>query len=119
MSSDKRGTRNRDREPAEEKKPMDVLHQLIDAFTHKGWLNQTIRIRHRDRKYRVFCSGREFFAYRINEHCGISHGFPGWIVCFVTNDKVIEDSMMSHFESTEPNAHEWLNCIADDDFELI
>jgi len=102
-----------------EKKPMDVFHQLIDAFTHKGWLNQTIRIRHRDRKYRVFCSGREFLAYRINEHCGVSHGFPGWIVCSVTNDKVIDDSMMSHFESTEPSAHEWLNCIADDDFELI
>jgi hypothetical protein len=43
----------------------------------------------------------------------------GCFVGFVTNDKVIDDSMMSHFESTEPSAHEWLNCIADDDFELI
>jgi hypothetical protein len=114
LSSYKRGTRNQDR-----KKHMDILHQLIDAFTHKGWLNQAIRIRLHDREYRIFCSEREFLAYRINEHCGIGHGFPGWIVCAVTNDKVIDDSMMSHFESTEPSAHEWLHCIADDDSELM
>jgi hypothetical protein len=98
---------------------MDILHQLIDAFTHKGWLNQTIRIRLHDREYRIFCNEREFLAYRINEHCGVGHGFPGWIVCVVTNDKVIDNSMMSHFESTEPSANEWLHCIADDDSELM
>jgi len=107
------------RDTAEEKKPMDILHKLIDAFVNKGWLKQTIRIRHRDRKYRVFCSEREFFAYRINDHCGVSPGFPGWLVCIVTNDKIIDDSIMSNFASTEPSAHDWLHCIADGDFELI
>lgn len=105
-------------DPAE-KKPMDVMQKFVDVFASKGWLNQTTRIKHRDKRYRIFCSEREFFAYRINDNCGISPGFPGWPICIVTHDKIIEDSHMSRFPSTEPSAHDWLCCIADGDFELI
>lgn len=72
-----------------EKKPMDVMQKFIDVFASKGWLKQTIRIKHRDRRYRIFCSEREFFAYRINDNCGISPGYPGWPICIVTHDKII------------------------------
>jgi hypothetical protein len=106
------------RDPAE-KKPMDVLQKFIGVFTSKGWLNQTLRIKYRDRRYRIFCSERTFFAYRINDHCGVSWGFPGWLVCIVTHDQMIEDSEMSAFTSSEPSAHDWLRCITDGDFELI
>jgi len=104
--------------PAEEK-PADVLEKLVGVFASKGWLNQTFRIKHRDRRYRICCSEREFFAYRINDHCGVSPGFPGWAVCIVTPDQMIEDSDMSPFASTEPSAREWLQCISEGDFELL
>ena len=103
----------------QEKKPMDVFQKFVGVFESKGWLNQTLRIKHRDRRYRICCSEREFFAYRINDHCGVLPGFPGWPVCIVTHDQIIEDSDMSAFASTEPSAHDWLRCIADGDFELI
>ena len=105
-------------DPAEEK-PVDVLQKLVGAFSNKGWLNQTLRIKHRDRRYRICCSEKEFFAYRINDHCGVAPGFPGWAVCIVTHDQMIEDSDMSANASVEPMTHDWLRCIAEGDFELI
>jgi hypothetical protein len=102
-----------------EKNPADVLQKLVSVFARKGWLNQTLRIKHHGRKYRICCSEKEFFAYRINDYCGISPGFPGWPVCMVTHHQIIEDSDMSPFASTEPTTHDWLRCITEHDFELI
>ena len=102
-----------------EENPMDVLRKFVGVFASKGWLNQTLRIEHRDRRYRIICSESEFFAYRINDYCGISPGFPGWPVCIVTPNQVIEDSDLSPFASTEPSAQDWLHCIADCDFKLL
>jgi hypothetical protein len=102
----------------QEKKPVDVLQKFVGVFETKGWLNQTLRIKHRDKRYRICCSEGEFFAYRISDSC-VSHGFPGWPVCIVTRDQIIEDSDLSAFASAEPSAHDWLCCIVDGDFELI
>ena len=101
------------------KEPAEVLQQFVGVFEGKGWLNQPVRIRHRDRRYRVFCTETEFLVYRINDHCHVPPGFPGWFVCVVTEERVIHDSEMSAFPSTEPSAGDWLRCISDGDFELI
>jgi len=106
------------RDPVE-KEPVDVLRRFVDVFVNKGWLNQTLRIKHRGRRYRIFCSERKFFAYQINDHYGVSWGFPGWPVCIVTPDQIISDPEISACQSTEPSVHDWLRCIADDDFEII
>jgi hypothetical protein len=103
----------------QEKRPTDVLQRFVGIFEEKGWLNQTLRIKHRDRKYRICCTESEFLAYRINDHCSVLPGFPGWSVCIVTHDQIVEDSDMSAFSSSEPSTHEWLRCIAEGDFELI
>ncbi len=101
-----------------EKTPADVLREFVAAFESKGWLNQTLRIRHREERYRVFCSERQFFAYRINDHFGVSWGFPGWPVCIVTHEEIIEDSETAAAAALT-SVHEWLRCIASDDFERI
>lgn len=100
-------------------KPHDALESLVSVFEAKGWLNQTLRIRHRDRKYRIFCSKKKFLAYRINDNGHVRHGFPGWPVCIITVDKIIDDYEMSRFPSTEPSARDWLRCINEGDFEVI
>jgi hypothetical protein len=102
-----------------EKKPTDVLQEFVGVFISKGWLNQTLRIRHRDGRYHISCSEKKFFAYRINDNCGISPGFPGWPVCIITHDHIIDDAAISVFASTEPSIQEWLRCFHDGDFELI
>jgi hypothetical protein len=102
-----------------EKKPQDTLEELVGVFRSKKWLNQTLRIHRRGRRYRIYCSEKEFFAYRINDNCGISPGFPGWLVCMVTGDHMLDDAKMGAFPSTEPSIHEWVQCIAEADFEFI
>ena len=101
------------------KGPPDVLQKFVGIFEEKGWLNQTLRIKHRDRRYRICCTEGEFLAYRINDHCSVLPGFPGWSVCIVTQEQIVEDADMSAFSSSEPSAREWLRCIVEEDFELI
>ena len=105
-------------DPSEKNAP-DVLQTFIGLFESKGWLNQTVRIRRRERRYRISCTEMGFIAYRINDHCGVSPGIPGWPVCFVTREQIVDDSDMSRFTSTEPSAGDWLRFIMDDDLELI
>lgn len=100
-------------------RPLEVLQQFVGVFANKGWLNQTLRIKHRDGRYSISCSEKEFIAYRINDNCHISPGFPGWPVCIIDPDRIIEDSEMSEFVSNEPSVHGWLRCIANSDFEII
>ena len=104
---------------SQEKRPTGVLEKFVGIFEEKGWLNQTLRIKHHDRRYRICCTESEFLAYRINDHCNVLPGFPGWSVCMVTHEQIVEDSDMSAFSSSEPSAHDWLRCIAEEDFELI
>lgn len=99
-----------------ENEPMDVLQRFVEVFISKGRLNQTLRIKHRGRRYRIFCSESKFFAYQINDNFGVSWGFPGWPVCIVTSDQIIDDPEMSGGASTEPSVHDWLRCMAEDDF---
>ncbi len=101
------------------KKPVEVLQEFVSVFAGKGLLEQTVRIRYHDKQYRIFCSDSEFFAYRINDNYGVSPGFPGWAVCHITHDEVMEDAHMSGLASSEPSAREWLRCLAAEDFELI
>jgi hypothetical protein len=103
----------------DELSPKDFLQQFIDVFESKGWLNRNLRIRHRSRSYRILCSEKEFLVYRINDNCGIPPGIPGWPVCIINHERIIEDAHMSAFESTELGAYEWLIHLADSAVEII
>ena len=102
-----------------EDEPTEVLRRFVEVFVRKGRLNQTLRIQRLGRRYRICCSESKFFAYQINDHYGVSWGFPGWPVCIVTEDQIIEGSERSVSASAEPSVQDWLRCLADDDFEII
>lgn len=102
-----------------EKKAKATLQKFVGIFENKGWLNQTLRVRYQGRKYRIFCSQTGFVAYRINDYCGVSPGIPGWPVCFVTTDQILEEVDLSEFASTEPGAQEWFQSIRDEVLEFI
>ena len=99
--------------------PPLLLQEFIHLFASRGWLNQTLRIRRGDRRYRITCSENGFFAYRINDAHGISPGFPGWPVCLVTPDRLTDDLERSRFCSTEPDARDWLRLLAEGELDLI
>jgi hypothetical protein len=96
----------------------EVLRQFICFFEGKGWLNRTISVRSGDARYRLFCSESRFFAYRMNDSWGIPPGVPGWPVCMVTHDRVFHDAETCAFPTEEPDIHEWLRRLTDNDFEV-
>ena len=100
-------------------RPKEMLREFVQIFHKRGWLNQNIRIAHSNSRYWIFCNETSFHAYRINDHCHLPPGVPGWLVCIVKADRIINDSEMSPFTSTEPSAQDWINCIVNDNFELI
>ncbi len=102
-----------------DKKETDILEAFIALFESKGWLNQTIRIKRCGQRYRISCNETGFIAYRINDRCGVSPGIPGWPVCFVSREQMVDDSHLSRFPSTEPTIQDWLRFIMNDDLELI
>ncbi len=99
--------------------PAEVLQQLSRIFTAKGWLNQSVRIKYGDKRYRIFCDGNGFIAYRINDRWGDPPGTPGWPVCIVQPDQIIENSQMSFQAPAEPSARDWLNCLISGNIEVI
>ena len=101
------------------KDPQEVLETFIRLFAQKGWLNQTLRIQHRDRRYRIGCSEKKFFAYRINDQFGLYWGFPGWLVCMVTPEEVLAGSEGGPLDSTELGLEDWFRCLEEGDFEIL
>jgi hypothetical protein len=99
--------------------PEGLLQQFIEVFSAKGWLDQTLRIEHRNRKYRILCNERAFIAFRINDYQGFSPGAPGWVVCFVDRHQIVEGSMQSQTTTDEPLAGEWLSCLVQGNFDTI
>src|SRR3989304_5511929 len=96
------------RKKIEETRRSEILQQFVSCFSSKGWLNQSIRIQHNDKKYRLMCSEKQFMAFRINDNWGVPPGVPGWIVCVVGQEQILQDSDFSPFNTDEPTAHDWL-----------
>jgi hypothetical protein len=99
-------------------RPSEVLQQFVELFNRKGWLNQTIRIQRAERKYKILCTPDGFMAYRINDNWGNSGGFPGWAVCIVDQNQIIEDLSLTAFPS-EPGVLDWLGCLSSGDFKEL
>ncbi len=102
-----------------EKSPCDVLHKFIDIFASKGWLNKKLRIKYQSKRYWISCNEERFFAYQINENCGLGPGVPGWPVCLIRKDYVYDESEISDLTPTKLSAHDWLNIIVNQNLELI
>jgi hypothetical protein len=104
------------RKSNEEVRPPERLQQFIDVFSGKGWLNRPVRIIHHNKKYRLLCSENQFIAFRINDNWGIPPGIPGWIVCIIDFEQIIQDSDFSPFDSDEPDSYDWLRILHENDF---
>jgi hypothetical protein len=75
-----------------ETSPAQWLRRIQDRFRELGLLGQRLTLSHQGRKYLAACDDRAFTVYRLVEHCHIPPGRPGWPVCLVTADTVIDDT---------------------------
>ena len=110
---------NGDRWYLHEKSPCEVLGKFVEIFDSKGWFNKKLRIKYRNKRYWISCNEERFFAYQINENCGLGPGVPGWPVCLIREDYVYDGSEISDLTPTKLNTDDWLNIIANQRFELL
>lgn len=99
--------------------PQDKLLRFIELFSRDGWLNKPIKIKYQDRKYWIFCSQQRFFTYQINENWGLGPGVPGWPVYTVDKDNIYDESTIASLAPDGSDQPNWLNIIANRNFELI
>ncbi|MBM4294951.1 MAG: hypothetical protein FJ126_08625 [Deltaproteobacteria bacterium] len=76
--------------------PAELLGRIQDLFRELGLFDQTLTLTHRGRKYLARCDSRSFTVYRCLDRCHLSPGAPGWPVCLVTEDAIIDETSSPH-----------------------
>jgi hypothetical protein len=74
------------------KEPAPVLAQIQQLFRELGLYQQKLCLSHRGQKYLVQCDDTAFTIYRVNEQCHLPPGRPGWPVCLVTSEVIVDES---------------------------
>lgn len=98
-----------------EESPAELLGRIQAMFRERGIFGSTLTLAHRGEKYLVSCDAQAFAVYRLVEKCHVSPGHPGWPVCLVTSEVVVDETSPPHLPEDEfasgLSLKEWLNLI--------
>ncbi len=72
--------------------PTELLGRIQDLFRELGLFEQRLALTHEGQKYLSSCNGAAFTVYRLNENSHVPPGIPGWPVCLVTAEAVIDET---------------------------
>ena len=76
----------------EEEAPAELLRRIQARFRELGLFGSPLTLTHKGEKYLVNCDDRVFAVYRLVEKCHVSPGRPGWPVCLVTAEVVVDET---------------------------
>jgi|GEM_PF-1674712 len=71
--------------------PSRVLAAIQDRCRRWGIFGQCLQLFHEGEEYVFYCGETEFFVYRRLAAAAVSHTQPGWPVCLVTADQVLDE----------------------------
>jgi hypothetical protein len=71
--------------------PARVLAHIQKLFNAWGIYNQKLTVQHEGDKYAFSCHDQAFVVYRLLPAAGRSPGSPGWPVCLVTAQGVVDE----------------------------
>jgi hypothetical protein len=95
--------------------PAEMLYRIQDRFRELGLFGRTLTLTHKGEKYLVSCGDQAFAVYRLVEKCHVSPGQPGWPVCLVTEEVMVDETSPPHLPEDEFSSglglEEWLNLI--------
>ena len=98
-----------------EDSPAELLHRIQARFRELGLFESTLTLTHNGEKYLVNCDDRVFAVYRLVEHCHVPPGHPGWPVCLVTAEAVVDETSPPQMPEDEfasgLGLKEWLELI--------
>ncbi|MBM4276001.1 MAG: hypothetical protein FJ134_16305 [Deltaproteobacteria bacterium] len=75
-----------------ETRPAELFHLIQDRFRELGLFDQTLTLTIQGQKYLARCDAQAFTVYRCIDNCHIPPGVPGWPVCLVSADTVIDET---------------------------
>ncbi len=79
---------NQDPEPS----PGERLRRIQELFRNLGLLGQRLTLSYQGHAYIAACDEHSFTVYRLVAQCHLPPGRPGWPVCLVTAETIIDES---------------------------
>jgi hypothetical protein len=76
--------------------PAELLGRIQARFRELGLFGSTLTLTHNGENYLVACDGQAFAVYRLMDRCYVPPGRPGWPVCLVTAQTVVDETSPPH-----------------------
>ena len=70
-------------------------------FPGAGLLRVSLTLTHNGETYLATCDDRSFAVYRVLDQGHVAPGRPGWPVCLVTNEAVVDETSPPHLPEDE------------------
>ncbi|MDP2044859.1 MAG: hypothetical protein Q8L00_01475 [Deltaproteobacteria bacterium] len=98
-----------------EDSPAELLGRIQARFRELGLFGSTLTLAHNGEKYLAACDDYAFTVYRLVDRCHVPPGRPGWPVCLVTAQTVVDETSPPHQADDEfasgLGLEEWLELI--------
>jgi hypothetical protein len=95
--------------------PAELLRRIQTRFRELGLFGSPLTLTHNGEKYLASCDDRVFAVYRLVDRCHVSPGRPGWPVCLVTSEAVVDETSPPQMPEDEfasgLSLKEWLQLI--------
>jgi hypothetical protein len=95
--------------------PAELLGRIQARFRELGLWGQTLTVVHGGKTYLITCDEQAFAVYRRLRRGHLPPGRPGWPVCLVTTEVVVDESSPPQVPEDEfasgLSLQEWLDLI--------
>ena len=95
--------------------PAELLRRIQARFRELGLFGSPLTLTHNGAKYLATCDDRIFAVYRVLDQGHVPPGHPGWPVCLVTAEAVVDETSPPHLPEDEfasgLSLKEWLDLI--------
>ena len=81
---------------ASQPSPAELLRRIQARFRELGLFGSPLTLTYQGETYLATCDDRVFAVYRLVDHCYVSPGRPGWPVCLVSDETVVDETSPPH-----------------------
>ena len=93
----------------------ELLTRIQALFREWDAFDRPFTLAYQGQTFLVSCDTHSFTIYRLNPHCHVPPGAPGWPVCLITADLAADEGCPPHLEEDEFASHlslqDWLELI--------
>jgi len=79
----------------------ELLAEIQALFRELDIFEQRLTLTYQGRQYLASCDAHAFAVYRLNPHCHVPPGAPGWPVCLVTGEMAVDETGAPCLEEDE------------------